>query len=108
MAAFFPPERLDHFRHVFSAPVKDSYFLDALCVDRDFRNRGIGSKLIALTKTRARNEGYDSLCLIVFKDNTRARKMYENNGFKAIDRIELPPHRLIPHEGGCVLMKAVI
>ena len=31
----------------------DSYFLDALCVDEDFRGMGIGSKLIELTKIKA-------------------------------------------------------
>ena len=108
MKTFFPPERLDHFKHFFSAPVGDSFYLDALCVEAAFRNRGIGSKLIALTKAKARKEGYSSLCLIVFKDNARAQHIYQKNGFNVIGGIELPPHELMPHEGGCLLMKAGI
>lgn len=108
MKNFFPPDRINHFKHFFSAPVGDSYFLDALCVDKNFRNRGIGSKLIGLTKSKARKKGYNSLCLLVFKDNTNARNIYKKNGFKVIDWIELPSHKLMPHEGGCVLMKAII
>lgn len=108
MKNFFPHDRINHFKHFFSAPVGDSYFLDALCVDENFRNRGIGSKLIELTKNKARNEGYNSLCLVVFKDNTNAQNVYKKNGFEAIDWIELPSHKLMPHEGGCVLMKAII
>ncbi len=104
----FPNDRINHFKHFFSAPVEDSYFLDALCVDDNFRNRGIGSKLIELTKSKARIEGYSSLCLLVFKDNTNANNVYKKNGFEVIDWIELPSHKLMPHEGGCVLMKAII
>lgn len=108
MKNFFPHDRINHFKHFFSAPVGDSYFLDALCVDENFRNRGIGSKLIELTKNKARNEGYNSLCLLVFKDNTNAQNVYKKNGFEVIDWIELPSHQLMPHEGGCALMKAMI
>lgn len=108
MKNFFPHERINHFKHFFSAPVEDSYFLDALCVDEDFRNRGIGSKLIELTKIKARKEEYNSLCLLVFKDNINAQNVYKKNGFDVIDWIDLPSHELMPHEGGCVLMKAII
>ena len=108
MEAFFPQERIRHFRHFFSAPVKDSYFLDALCVDENFRHKGIGSKLIELTKNKARKEGYHSLSLIVFKDNLAARKLYRKTGFTETDWIDLAPHRRMPHEGGCVLMRAKI
>ena len=108
MKSFFPQDRINHFKNFFTAPVKDSFFLDALCVEKNFRNRGIGSKLIELTKNRARKGGYDSLSLIVFKDNTNAQNVYKKNGFKVIEQVELHPHRLMPHEGGCVLMKAMI
>ncbi len=108
MKMFFPPDRIDHFRNFFSAPVEKSYFLDALCVREDFRNRGIGGQLIELTKGKARKEGYDSLSLLVFRDNTNARTVYEKNGFKTIDWIDLKPHERIPHEGGCVLMSALL
>lgn len=108
MKAFFPEDRLRHFRHFFSAPVQDSYFLNALCVAPEFRGRGIGSRLIELTKAKALKEGYDTLSLIVFKDNAGAQKVYRRNGFRVTGHIELNPHALIPHEGGCVLMKAAL
>ena len=108
MKEFFPHDRIEHFKPFFSAPVEDSYLLDALCVDEDFRNRGIGSRLIELTKSKAREEGYDSLSVLVFKDNINAQNVYKKNGFSVIDRIELSSHELMPHKGGCLLMKAVI
>jgi ribosomal protein S18 acetylase RimI-like enzyme len=108
MKNFFPHDRINHFKRFFSAPVVDSYFLDALCVEKDFRNRGIGSELIELTKSKALKEGYNSLCLLVFKDNINAQNVYKKNGFEVIDWIELPSHKLMPHEGGGLLMKAII
>ena len=106
MRNFFPEDRIRHFQHFFSAPVQDSYFLDALCVEDTFRNRGIGSKLIELTKAKAIAEGFHSLSLLVFKDNINAQKVYQKNGFQTVEQIELKPHELMPHEGGCFLMRA--
>ena len=105
MRRFFPAERLRHFKQFFSTRVEGSYYLDALCVDANYRKIGIGDKLIDLTKTKAGHEGFDTLSLIAFADNTIALHLYEQKGFSMVDRIELKPHRLIPHQGGCVLMK---
>ena len=101
MKNFFPHDRINHFKHFFSALIGDSYFLDALCVDDKFRNRGVGSELIELTKKKARNEGYNSLSLLVFKDNSIAQNVYKKNGFDVIDWIDYP------HINLC-LMKAVV
>jgi len=108
MQKFFPAERIEHFKNFFSTRIEGSYFLDALCVDEKYRNKGVGSELIDLTKTKAQKEGYNVLSLIVFVDNINAQRMYQRNGFEIIKNIELKPHKIIPHEGGCVLMKANI
>lgn len=57
MKNFFPQDRINHFKDSFSAPVKDSYFLDAICVEEDFRGQGIGRTLIEQTKNKAFKEG---------------------------------------------------
>lgn len=108
MRSFFPAERLAHFKNFFSTRVEGSYFLDALCVDEEYRNRGIGNKLISLTKTKAQKEGYNLLSLIVFADNINAQRLYQKNGFEIVKKIELRSHKLLPHEGGCFLMKSNI
>ncbi len=106
MRKFFPADRLEHFKDFFASRVDDSYLLDALCVEEDYRNQGIGEKLIDLTKTKASKEGYHTLSLIVFSDNIRAQALYQRNGFEWVKHVNLQPHEFIPHEGGCVLMKA--
>jgi ribosomal protein S18 acetylase RimI-like enzyme len=108
MTDFFPEDRVSHFRYFFSAPVHDSYYLDALCVDEKFRGRGIGSRLIELTKEKAVKEGFETLALLTFRDNAAARQVYEKNGFETVDQIQLNGHWLMPHEGGCLLMKVTL
>jgi ribosomal protein S18 acetylase RimI-like enzyme len=108
MKKFLPKERIEHFKHFYSARVEKSLLIDALCVHEKYRRKGIGSELIDLTKKKAEEIGYDTLSLIVFADNLTALQFYRNNGFEIIEKIELKPHELIPHKGGCLLMKCTI
>ncbi len=108
MRNYFPADRLEHFKRFFTTRIEGSYYLDALCVDETFRRQGIGGKLIDLTAVKARQEGFSSLSLIVFADNTSAIRLYEKKGFSVVNPVELKPHRLIPHQGGCLLMKCDI
>ena len=105
MTNFFPAERIEHFKYFFSAPVEDCYLLDALCVDKQYRRKGIGEKLLELTELKAKSDGYATLSLLVWRDNVKALKFYDKNGFKKISSVELHYHELMPHKGGCLLMK---
>ncbi len=105
---FLPADRLEHFRDFFSSRVEDSYFLDALCVEKKYRNRGIGRELIQRTINKAGKDGFKSISLIVFADNETALRLYKRIGFETVKHIDLKPHPLIPHEGGCLLMNYII
>ena len=108
MREFFPEDRMAHMEHFFSSRVENSLLLDALCVDENCRGQGIGTKLISLTRQKAIDAGFKRLSLIVFADNTNARRLYEHSGFEVVEKIELKPHALIPHEGGCLLMRCEV
>jgi len=108
MKRFFPRERIEHFKHYYSARIENSYLIDTLCVKKEFRRNGVGSKLISLTKDKAKENGYETLSLIVFTDNALAKQFYKSNGFEIVERVELKPHNLIPHNDGCLLMKCII
>ena len=108
MRNFFPSERLEHFKEFFSARVDDSYLIDAICVDKEHRNKGIGETLLKKTIKKAHNEEYSLLSLIVFADNLSAIKLYVEHGFTIVREVELKEDLLIPHKGGCLLMKAEI
>lgn len=105
MAQFFPSDRLSRLRPFYTANVEQSLFLDALCVDEAYQKKGVGSHLIQRTKQKAHESGYQVLSLIVFNDNTKAQRVYQKNGFEVVEEISLDAHELIPHEGGCLLMK---
>jgi len=108
MRQFFPSERLAHFNDFFSSRVEGSYYLDGLGVDPDFQRRGLGTRLIELTKEKAREEGYPALSLITFADNVGAINLYERCGFRTVQSVELNYHERIPHKGGCLLMNCVL
>jgi ribosomal protein S18 acetylase RimI-like enzyme len=105
MTNFFPEERLEHLTHFFSARVDHSLLLDTLCVDKEFRGKGIGTQLISLTKKKAEENDFDILSLIVLADNFSAQRLYKRCGFEVAINVDLKSHELIPHEGGCILMK---
>jgi len=108
MEHFLPEERLEHFRSFYSSRVEDSLFLNALCVDVDYRKKGIGAELISLTKKKAKRSGFTTLSLLVLADNKTAQRLYRKCGFVVEETVDLKPHELIPHEGGCLLMKCAI
>ena len=105
---FLPEDRLEHFKSFYASRVEDSLLLNALCVDERFRGKGIGTKLIALTKKKAKKDGFKSLSLMVLADNADAHRLYARCGFKTVEAVELKWHELIPHEGGCLLLKCEI
>lgn len=105
MRQFFPPDRLEFLGHFFEARVEESWLLDALAVDGSVRKHGVGAELISRTKARALANGFAGLSLIAFADNAAALPLYKRVGFEIVQHLEIPPHELIPHEGGCFLMK---
>ena len=108
LESFLPADRLERFREFYSSRVEGSYYLDAMCVDEMCKGKGIGKALLEQTKIKASSEDYRELSLIVFADNTRAISLYEHNGFEGVKNTELEQHKLIPHEGGCILMKCAL
>ncbi len=105
MRDFFPAERLDHMQDFYAARVEKSWFLDAIGVRRDVQGRGIGCRLVELTKERAREKGRRVVSLIAFADNTPALALYRRQGFEVVQTVRLDSAPLIAHQGGCVLMR---
>jgi GNAT superfamily N-acetyltransferase len=108
MKGFFPSERLEHLRHFYDARVDGSWFLDAICVDTPFQRKGIGTQLVDLAKRKAQALGYHALSLLAFADNSQALRVYDRAGFEPVSQAPLQRDRLIPHEGGCLLLKCNI
>jgi GNAT superfamily N-acetyltransferase len=108
MRTYFPSDRLEHLRHFYASRVGNSWLLDALCVIETHRRKGIGEKLISLTKEKAVQNGRKALSLIAFADNALAIPFYKHTGFEIVERVELEENEFIQHHGGCLLMKCEI
>ncbi|MFZ1986865.1 MAG: GNAT family N-acetyltransferase, partial [Desulfatitalea sp.] len=100
MRNFFPADRIEHFGAFYSSRVENTWFIDALCVNENHRRRGIGAKLLSLSKEKAVENGYNTLSLIVFADNTLAIPVYEHTGFEIVQKVELRGNEFIKHKDG--------
>ena len=60
--------------------------VENLYVDSDYRNRGLGSRLLTEAERRLAQRGVDSISLEVMADNEHARRFYRNHGYT--------PHRV--------------
>lgn len=63
------------------------FYLDTLSVDPSHRGQGVATSLIRATVERARAAGKPA-GLLVDKDNTRARRLYEREGFRQVGERE--------------------
>jgi ribosomal protein S18 acetylase RimI-like enzyme len=61
----------------------DRFLIDGLCVARQHRGKGVGSRLLAALYDEAAARGYRSIRLDVVDANWRARALYEREGFVA-------------------------
>ena len=62
-----------------------TFYLDYICIKEEYRNRGLGSKIIKEVEKIARNENINYLELTSNKNREYARKMYLNEGMTIKD-----------------------
>lgn len=82
----------------------DSHYICAMAVFDKYRGAGIGSRLLSEAEDQCRMHGLRKLSLIVFEENSGARRLYERSGFVETDRAAIVPHPLIRMEGDALLM----
>ncbi len=61
---------------------KDIIFIYDILIDERFRGRGYGTATLRLVEERARELGKKRITLHVFAHNERARKLYEELGYR--------------------------
>ena len=59
----------------------------SFAVKREFRGKGIGTKLLKTAIERCKQRGKERILLEVRVSNTTAQRLYKKNGFKIIDVI---------------------
>ncbi|MGB5212457.1 MAG: GNAT family N-acetyltransferase [Anderseniella sp.] len=89
---------------VFNLWDQGSLFVNSLAVGRQWRQCGIGGRLLDHAYERAKSDGYDRVSLHVWSDNLNAISFYEKRGFTILDRVALPAHPQLPDKSGSILM----
>lgn len=86
--------------------VPGSFYICGMALLPGYRNRGLGTRFLAIARALAREQGCRELSLIAFAQNTGAVALYERNGFTVTDRRPVVPHPLIQYTGDALLMTA--
>lgn len=70
----------------------EDYYIDTLCVKREYRGKGFGSMLVEAGEQLAKRKGYTRVSLNVEEDNTGARRLYEKLGYELQKVITINGH----------------
>ena len=81
-----------------------SLFINSLAVGRQWRQCGIGGRLLDHAFERAETDGYDRVSLHVWSENLNAISFYEKRGFTVMDKVALPAHPDFSGKSGSILM----
>ncbi|HEB28467.1 MAG TPA: GNAT family N-acetyltransferase [Porticoccus sp.] len=82
----------------------NSYYICGMALFPEHRGKGIGHQFMALANQQAKLRRFNKISLIVFEQNTSAKRLYEEQGFKEVRRETIVAHPLIPHTGDVILM----
>jgi len=66
---------------------KDSAYIEFLCVLPEYRNQGIGSRLLDKAESFTKTRNLNKISLYVFETNNLARSLYEREGYKEVRRV---------------------
>jgi ribosomal protein S18 acetylase RimI-like enzyme len=77
---------------------RKEYFLSNLVVQRRFRSRGVGERMLFHIQRKAQEAGVNRVSLMVAIENQRARCFYESHGFKT-EAIHLESNARVAHLG---------
>ncbi|MGO4741351.1 GNAT family N-acetyltransferase [Bosea sp. 2KB_26] len=67
----------------------DEMMIESICVDESARGKGVGQALMAGVISFAREAGKRALTLDVVDSNEGARRLYQNLGFRPVERVSL-------------------
>jgi ribosomal protein S18 acetylase RimI-like enzyme len=81
-----------------------SWYVNALAAFPEFRNKGLGTRLLAEADTIARKMKAPSLSIIVAEANEGAKRLYLRSGYAETARRRLVPFPGLPHGGDWLLL----
>ncbi len=88
--------------------VPGSFYINILAVFDGFRDSGIGTRLLQAAAGRATSLGCTRLAVQVFSQNIAAVRLYERNGFRAVDLRRIEPHPSHTYSDRILLMQRTL
>lgn len=82
----------------------NSYYISGVALFPAYRGRGVGGRLLQIAFDAARARRLAQVSLIVFEQNTGAKRLYDRLGFREVMREPLVAHPLIHYTGDALLM----
>lgn len=83
-----------------------SLYISGVALFPEFRNRGVGHRLMAAAAERAAAFGLPRLSLICFERNQGAMRLYRRLGYAEIDRRPIVPHPMLHYTDGDAVLLA--
>ena len=82
----------------------NSFYICGVAVYGQYRGKGAGTAFMDIAEIKAGELGLKKLSLIVFEQNTGAKKLYKNLGYSEVAREQVVPHPMIHYTGDAILM----
>ena len=92
MTQILSKDRIQWMRYFSDNQINDSWYINTLGVERDYRRQGIGRRLLDLAKNRALQNDFQSLSLHVYENNHAAIDFYQTYGFVKERKINFSAH----------------
>lgn len=87
------------------AEAPGAWYVNAVATVPAHRGQGVGTRLLRLAETLARDTGAASIALIVAEGNAAAVRLYDRLGYRTVARRGIVPYPGCTHTGQWMLMR---
>jgi ribosomal protein S18 acetylase RimI-like enzyme len=88
--------------------VPGSFYLNMLATYPEFRNRGVGTRLLAYANRMAADTGCATISVEVFEQNTGALRLYQRLGYSIVEKRRVISHPSHPYTGEIALLTKAV
>ena len=104
-----PFEKLDYIlTPLYRIQLENSWFINTIAVTAQHHDSDLKKLLLDNVKQSAQEQGYDSVYRYVWADNIKAIELFQSEGYKVVENIDIKRQDLLPHDGGMVLQQLLI
>ena len=102
---FYSAQQFQYIRYFVDNKLKDSWHLDAICIDSEYRGNGVGIQLLEAVKQQAIYYKFPVLEVFVLASNAGAIRFYQRNGFVVCKKIDTSNHEFLGDKSLLLLMR---